>query len=202
MTRSVDVRADLVDVFRRDLVGPGPQDADLATERLNENPSRWYLTGFLAPADDPLTQNGPEADEDDPSTQEEMEIDVEEPVNDGSGGAASDAETPETPNTKRRFLPSSIGITVLLPPEVTELEAHISWGDYRTEPPLSEDVLIPEEPEQTDDTGKPKKKSRPLRPAAQRARQSMPSSAFPRCNGTGRCAHLRAPRPIPLHHRA
>ena len=33
-------------------------------------------------------------------------------------------------------------------------------------------------------------------------RQSMPSSAFPRCNGTGRCAHLRAPRPVPLHHRA
>jgi len=34
------------------------------------------------------------------------------------------------------------------------------------------------------------------------APESMPSSAFPRCNGTGRCAHLRAPRPVPLHHRA
>src|SRR2546422_469703 len=136
MTRSADIRTGLVDVFRRDLVGPGPQDADLAKERLSENPSRWYLTGFLAPADDPLTPSGPDEDEENPSTQEEMEIDVEEPTGEGAGGAAGDADTPEAPNTKRRFLPSSIGLTVLLPPKVPEIEALISWGDYRTEPPL------------------------------------------------------------------
>ncbi len=162
MTKSVDIRAGIGDMFRRDLVGPGLQDVDLANERLSESPSRWYLTGFLAPADDPLTQAGPEQDEGDPSTQEEMEIDVEEPVDDGAGGAAGDADVPEAPNTKRRFLPSSIGLTVLLPPDVTEIEAHISWGDYRTEPPLAEDVLIPEESEQKDDAGKPKKKTRPM----------------------------------------
>src|SRR5262249_32440805 len=92
---SVDVRASIVDTFRRDLVGPGPQDLDLANERLNENPSRWYLAGFLAPADDPLTQDGPQEGEDDPSAQEEMETDVEEPVDDGAGGAAGDAEVPD-----------------------------------------------------------------------------------------------------------
>src|SRR4029079_19407609 len=31
---------------------------------------------------------------------------------------------------------------------------------------------------------------------------SMPKSALPECNGTERCATLRAPRPVPLHHRA
>ena len=31
MTTSVDIRAQIVDVFRRDLIGPGAQDADLAT---------------------------------------------------------------------------------------------------------------------------------------------------------------------------
>ena len=31
---------------------------------------------------------------------------------------------------------------------------------------------------------------------------SLPNSAFPECNGTGRCATSRAPRPAPLHHRA
>jgi hypothetical protein len=53
---SARIRARLVDTFRPDLIGPGPgpEDADLATERLNENPSRWYLAGFLAPADDEL----------------------------------------------------------------------------------------------------------------------------------------------------
>ena len=33
-------------------------------------------------------------------------------------------------------------------------------------------------------------------------RRRMPSSAILRCNGMGRCAHWRAPRPFPLHHRA
>ena len=137
MTNSVDIRAHIVDVFRRDLIGPGAQDADLANERLNESPSRWYLTGFLAPAEDALALEGDD-DESDPSAQEEMEIDVEEPDADGAGGAAGDNEEPEAPNARRRFLPSSVGLTVLLDPDVTEIEARISWGDYRTEPPLPE----------------------------------------------------------------
>jgi len=32
------VRESIVEKFRRDLVGPDAQDADLARERLNENP--------------------------------------------------------------------------------------------------------------------------------------------------------------------
>jgi hypothetical protein len=161
MTTSVDVRAGLIDAFRRDLVGPDLPDSDIAKERLQESPSRWYLAGFLAPTDDPLTQDGPQNADDDPSAQEEMETDVEESVEDGAGGAAGDAEVPDTPNTKRRFLPSSIGITVLLPPDITEVEAHVSWGDYRTEPPLPEDILAPGEPEQVGEDGKRKKKDRP-----------------------------------------
>ena len=100
--RSVDVRSLIVAAFRRDLVGPGPQDLDLAKERLSESPSRWYLAGFLAPTDDPLTEDTPQEAEDDPSAQEEMEIDVEEPGGDGAGGAVGDAEVPDAPNTKRR----------------------------------------------------------------------------------------------------
>ena len=116
MTNSVEIRAHIVDVFRRDLIGPGAQDADLANERLNESPSRWYLTGFLAPAEDALGLDGAD-DESDPSAQEEMETGVEEPDAD-QAGAAADNEAPEAPNTRRRFLPSSIGLTVLLDPDV------------------------------------------------------------------------------------
>jgi len=43
---------------------------------------------------------------------------------------------------------------------------------------------------------------RPHSAIATSHRQSMPSSAFSRYNGTGRCAHLRASHPVPLHHRA
>jgi hypothetical protein len=159
----VHVRSSIVETFRRDLVGPGPQDADLARERLNDtSPSRWYLTGFLAPADDPLAQDGPQTEEDNPSAQEEMETDIAEPADDGAGGAAGDDAAPEAPNAKRRFLPSSIGLTVLLPPDVREIEARISWGDYRTEPPLSEDLFLPDESEAAAvaEDGKPKEKRR------------------------------------------
>src|SRR5260370_5537741 len=159
--RSVYVRSSIVTAFRRDLVGPSSEDVDLVKERLDVNPSRWYLAGFLGPADDPLTQDGPQDREDDPSAQEEMETDVEEPVEEGAGGAAGDAEVPDTPNTKRRFLPSSIGITVLLPPDVTEIEARVSWGDYRTEPPLPEDILAPDEREQARGDGTRTRKDRP-----------------------------------------
>jgi|SRR5579872_80 len=160
MTSSVEVRAHIVDVFRRDLIGPGPKDSDLATERLNESPARWYLAGFLAPAEDPLGLDGG-ADKDDPSAQEEMEIEVEEPDTE-VGGAAADNEEPEVPNARRRFLPSSVGLTVLLDPAVTAIEACISWGDYRTEPRLLEATLLPEPlPEQLGEDGKPKRIERP-----------------------------------------
>src|SRR6266404_8735763 len=46
------IRGRLVDVLRRDLIGPDPSDVDLHHERLTDNPSRWYLAGFLAPAPD------------------------------------------------------------------------------------------------------------------------------------------------------
>ena len=162
MTTSVEIRANLVDTFRRDLVGPHPtKDLDLARERLNESPSRWYLTGFLAPVDDPLSVAGEPADVD-PAIQEEMEIDVEEPDVDGAGGAAGDTEEPEMPNARRRFLPSSVGLTALLDPDITEIEVHVSWGDYRTEPPLPETVLLPDLPqEETGAGGKPQRIERP-----------------------------------------
>jgi hypothetical protein len=198
--RPVNVRSSIVDTFRRDLIGPAPQDVDLANERLNENPSRWYLAGFLTPADDPLAQDGAQESEDDPSAQEEMEIDVEEPANEGAGGAAGDAEVPDAPNTKRRFLPSSIGITILLPPDVTEIEAHISWGDYRTEPPLPEEILSPDEASGGENDPKGKRKQRPtvdwVRAPQQRAVRLavpqgraepvvIPESAAPQFGGGG-----------------
>jgi len=162
MTTPVEVRTRLIDRFRRDLVGPHPEkDKDLARERLDEeNPSRWYLTGFLAPAKDPLSLDGAETVE--PSAQEELEIDVEEVDADGAGGAAGDNEQPEAPNTRRRFLPSSIGLTVLLDPAITEIEAHLSWGDYVTEPRLSELALLPDGGgDEEAKAGKPEKTARP-----------------------------------------
>ena len=57
MTSSVEVRGQIVDMVRRDLIGPLPEDiepadADLQRERLREQPSWWYLTGYIAPIED------------------------------------------------------------------------------------------------------------------------------------------------------
>src|SRR4051794_22111649 len=100
---SVEVRKQLVRTFRRDLIGPDPSDDDLdiAAERLDAEsaPSRWYLTGFLAPADDPSAVNGAAkpSSEDDPSTQEEADLECEDPDPVESGGAAPDREEPDAP---------------------------------------------------------------------------------------------------------
>ena len=153
MTTSKDVRASIIDKFRRDLVGPNPDPADpyLQGERLNEQPSRWYLTGFLAPNSD-VPDSGQE--EQDPALQNELEIESEAPEADGGGGAAGDRDQPDQPSTARRFHPTAIGLTVLLPVEVKEIETVLTWGDYRTEPPVEKFLLEMHDPSKGPDLRK------------------------------------------------
>ncbi len=47
-TKPVEVRSQLVDALRLDLVGPD-NGSDLEAEILPQAPFRWYLTGFLVP---------------------------------------------------------------------------------------------------------------------------------------------------------
>ena len=55
---STDVRARLVEKLRRDPIGPGSQDADLAGERLKDKPPGCYVS-FFAPVPEP---SGPSAE--------------------------------------------------------------------------------------------------------------------------------------------
>ena len=50
-TSPVGVRERLIELMRRDLIGPHPDlDPDLAREVLSgSSPSNWYLTGYLGP---------------------------------------------------------------------------------------------------------------------------------------------------------
>ncbi|HEY5105734.1 MAG TPA: DISARM system helicase DrmA [Caulobacteraceae bacterium] len=142
MTAAVEVRAKLVETLRRDLIGPGPErkDDDIAAERLDVRPSVWYLAGFLAPAEDKITLGGAEGGGE-VETQEEGEIDVEGSDVEGAGGAPGDDEPPEAASARRRFLPSSLGLTVLLDPSVTSLKATVTWGDYVAEPDPADFLL-------------------------------------------------------------
>ncbi len=149
---SAAVRTGILDMVRRDLIGPlpaaiAPGDADLAEERLERAPSHWYLTGFIAPALGP--RSAAAAAPDDPAIQEESEalgglFESDDLGGDANAPPAEDDPPPEAPAVRRRYDPSSIGLTVLLPVEVPRVEVHLSWGDYAAEPPVPESVLAPD----------------------------------------------------------
>lgn len=142
MTDSVEIRCRLVDLLRRDLIGPHPDlDRDLEREVLKEKPSRWYVGGFIVPTYDgvrPATIDDEEAAE-----EAEDNLLASETMDSGLDGDADDNEPPDQP-PKDRFLPSSIALTVMLPESVTTVSLRATWGDYKTEPPLPDALIIPE----------------------------------------------------------
>ncbi|MBN9346895.1 MAG: DISARM system helicase DrmA [Devosia sp.] len=147
MTTSTDVRARLIDTLRRDLIGPGPLDADLGREQLKEKPSGWYVTGYLAPLPEAvgLPAGPPKEEEDDffeegdPVVGDDLGSDAET----GRARAADDAQEDLAPVVRIRA-PSSLGLTVLLDASVREVEVNLSWGDYVTVPRLDELQLLDE----------------------------------------------------------
>lgn len=112
-------REALITALTADLIGPFRVTDPMGTEVLSVPPSRWYLTGFLAP------QGGRDSkDEDDPEKDDEL-------------GAGNDDDSEESsgqePEPKRKnFLPASIGLSVLLPtPKSGEhLTATVQYADY------------------------------------------------------------------------
>jgi hypothetical protein len=114
----VALRDHLVRALRAELVGPYDLDGrDTATEVLPLPPSRWYFAGFLASEDTALN--------DDPTAEDEGG--GGDDVDDGTS-AASDAEV----DTKRaRFFPTSMGLSLLLPPGTGgQLPVTIRFAEY------------------------------------------------------------------------
>lgn len=132
------VRGRLVETLRRDLIGPDPRDADIADEKLDTNPSRWYLTGFLVPAP---VDGVDEVDQ--PEETGDMVTDGEEQSDPETGTArAADDAAPDDPAPRRPLAPSSCGLTVLADARVKSVDVTVTWGDYVTEPPLPPEVFI------------------------------------------------------------
>lgn len=117
----VDVRARLVEALEADLVGPflaetsGGSGGD---EVLTLPPSRWYLTGFLAP------KGGQEPAPDDASS-------VDETLGAGSDEQADDEGQEEIAPKRPLFFPASMGLSVFLPPGAGDsLSVGITYADY------------------------------------------------------------------------
>lgn len=119
----VDVRRQLVEALRLDLVGPGEVIGQAAYalcdahELLPQRPSTWYLTGFLVPSEADAEQRV-----------DEQSADELDGVDGNSGN--DDNVVPEPAAARVRYLPSSIGASLLVPPDSHELQVTVRWGDY------------------------------------------------------------------------
>jgi hypothetical protein len=111
----------LVEALRLDLVGPDPlRELGIPAEILPQSPSRWYLTGFLVPLD-----------ADDSQRAEETSADEMDEAGDAKGG--DDGSVPEPVAARLAYMPSSIGLSVLVPSSAKELRITVRWGDYHLE---------------------------------------------------------------------
>jgi hypothetical protein len=116
---SADVRKRLIHALRLDVIGPN-SDEPQVSEILPIAPSRWYLTGFLVPWNAPAQQK---RDEDD--TQGELEF------GEAGGRGDDDDAAPEPRAARRSHFPSSMGVSVLVSRDATELTVTARWGDYK-----------------------------------------------------------------------
>src|SRR5277367_4574363 len=105
--KPVEVRSQLIEALRLDLVGP-ENGSDLEHEILSQAPSRWYLTGFLVPLEASESQRSDETADD------EMDGAADE------AGGTDDAHEPEKPAARRALLPSSMGLSLLISPDTKE----------------------------------------------------------------------------------
>jgi hypothetical protein len=101
----------------------------------------WYITGFLVPTTTDLSLRCDDTGDDDLARVDG--VDQRRPRSKDkaykSGGAGHDGGPSDGGPAKPQFLPSSIGVSVFLPPG-GELELIARWGDYTrlTEPSNSD----------------------------------------------------------------
>ncbi len=115
MTVATEVRAALVTALEADLVGPFDPKGT-GGEVLQVAPSRWDLTGFLAPEAAPET-NSPEDE------------------NDSTNGAEDDDDepAPEPEPKQKNTFPASMGMSVFLPKAAGSddaVEVTVSFAEY------------------------------------------------------------------------
>ncbi len=112
-----EVRSELVRALRLDLIGPDPDDEVHAREALAQPPSRWYLAGFLVPYEADVSQRQDE------TSNEQLDL--------GVAGGGDDEANPDPVSARKAFLPSSLGVSLLVAPVTKELRVLVTWGDYR-----------------------------------------------------------------------
>lgn len=118
MSNSAEIRINLLDALKLDLIGPDSIHHPHAKEIISQPPSQWYLSGFLVPNSAPLSIRR------DDTLEEEIDQ-----VNKTQG--SDDEINPEIGSAKKRLFPSSIGLSLLINRTTfQQLEITVEWGDY------------------------------------------------------------------------
>ena len=116
---SAEARDKLVEALELDLIGPS-NGHPFEHELLPRSPRTWYLTGMLVPVDAKVEAREDPASDDD--------------IDDAAGDTGGDdGGTPDKAPKRRGFLPSSIGLSFLVPPGVDTVTVRAEWGEYRYE---------------------------------------------------------------------
>ena len=132
---SAEVRQRLVDALILDLIGP-IADPSRAGERLEQGPSRWYLTGFLVPSDRPSVDLPKDDDDEDEEEDNDLFGPDDDPLDQPTAESVLVDDSDKNAavvTSKRNFLPSSMGLSVLVPKGTAELKVTVRWGDYHPE---------------------------------------------------------------------
>ena len=116
---SAQARDMLVDALELDLVGP-PNGHPFERELLPRSPRTWYLTGMLVPVDAKVDAK------EDPASDDEIDAASEDAPTDDGG-------TPDKASKRRGYLPSSIGLSFLVPPGIESVTVEAQWGEYHYE---------------------------------------------------------------------
>ena len=138
---SAQIRTALVDALQLDLIGPTPDDLAHADEILTQDPSKWYLTGFLVPYGAP-----PDIRFDDTADDELEALAHSE--------TSEDSQLPDKTPARKAWFPSSMGLSFLVKPITPSLTATITWGDY-IPTHIVPDPAPPEDPNPPDKPPKP-----------------------------------------------
>ncbi|MFN0207320.1 MAG: DISARM system helicase DrmA, partial [Planctomycetota bacterium] len=122
-TAAEDVRNRIIETLQIDLVGPD-NDHVFAHECLPDSPVSWYLTGFLAPANAPLSVRTNK------STPDDGDDDLDAG---GQRQGGDDEESPDKPAARKSLFPASMGLSALVPSGVQLLKVAVAWGNYELE---------------------------------------------------------------------
>ena len=162
MTKSVEVRTHLVNVFRRDLVGPGLRDADLARERLTRIPRAGISLDSWPRPTIRLRRMGRSRLRPILLFRRRWKLMSRSRPTMVPGGCRRCGAARDAQHEAALF-------AVLGRPHGFasarcdgDRGSKFTWGDYRTEPPLSEDLLVPDEYTAKEEDEQPKKKQRPM----------------------------------------